>query len=122
MDISGFGWVRLEHLILDYNGTLALDGELSLGVEPLLAALAPSLNLHVVTTHNHDTAAQRLVLLFCQVHLLGPGDEIQAKLQYVRQLGEFSCVCLGNGRNDSCCKRRIWASRCWGRRAWSRRR
>ena len=27
-DIPGFGSLRIEHLVLDYNGTLALDGRM----------------------------------------------------------------------------------------------
>ena len=34
--IPGFGALRLEHLVLDYNGTLALDGRLLRGVGPRL--------------------------------------------------------------------------------------
>ena len=39
--IPGFGALRLEHLVLDYNGTLALDGRLLRGVRPRLRRLAP---------------------------------------------------------------------------------
>ena len=100
VDIPGFGQFRLEHLVLDYNGTLALDGELCPGVEPLLKALAESLSLHVLTADTHGSVARRLAHLPYLVHILGTGEETQAKLQYVRQLGGRTCACLGNGRND----------------------
>lgn len=32
--IPGFGLIQLEHLVCDYNGTLALDGALIDGVAP----------------------------------------------------------------------------------------
>jgi len=37
--IPGFGALRLQHLVLDYNGTLALDGRLLPAVRPRLRAL-----------------------------------------------------------------------------------
>jgi soluble P-type ATPase len=32
LDIPGFGALRLEHLAVDFNGTLAIDGKLLPGV------------------------------------------------------------------------------------------
>lgn len=100
LDIPCFGGLRLEHLVLDYNGTLALDGQLCPGVEPPLAQLAQDLRVHVLTADTHGSVAQRLAHLPYAVHILVTGDESQAKLRYVRGLGARVCVCLGNGRND----------------------
>lgn len=100
LDIAGFGNLELEHLVLDYNGTLALDGQLLEGVEPLLARLAAGLEIHVLTADTHGSVRRALAHLPYQVHVLGRGDETRAKQQFVRQLGAEACVCLGNGRND----------------------
>ena len=35
IDVPGFGALRLEHLVLDYNGTLACDGMLLEGVHEI---------------------------------------------------------------------------------------
>ena len=40
VDIPGYRELRLEHLVLDYNGTLAEDGKLLPGVATTLQALA----------------------------------------------------------------------------------
>ena len=40
IDIPGFGILRLEHLVLDYNGTIAVDGQPVQGVKERLIALA----------------------------------------------------------------------------------
>jgi len=40
LTVPGFGALRLEHLVLDYNGTLAVDGKLLPGVRDALGALA----------------------------------------------------------------------------------
>ncbi len=39
LDIPGFGVFRLENLILDYNGTLAIDGVLISGVREKIRSL-----------------------------------------------------------------------------------
>lgn len=49
VDIPGFGALRLRHLVLDSNGTLALDGRPFPGVKKRLAALAARLSIHVLT-------------------------------------------------------------------------
>ena len=49
VQVPGFGALVLEHLVLDFNGTLACDGELLPGVAERLAALAPKLSIHVLT-------------------------------------------------------------------------
>lgn len=100
MDISGWGRLELRHLVLDYNGTLALDGEPLPGVEERLADLAGQLTIHVLTADTHGSVRQSLAHLPYHVHVLGRGDESAAKLDYVRGLEARACACLGNGRND----------------------
>lgn len=100
IDIPGWGRLALRHLVLDYNGTLALDGQLLPGVEERLAVLAQRLAIHVLTADTHGSVRQRLAHLPYRVHVLGQGDETLAKLAYVRGLEARACACLGNGRND----------------------
>jgi len=40
IDIPGTGLLRLQHLVLDYNGTLATDGALLPGVDERARTLA----------------------------------------------------------------------------------
>ncbi|MEK6290565.1 MAG: hypothetical protein V4793_04085 [Paraburkholderia tropica] len=56
IDIPGFRTLNLAHLVLDFNGTLAVDGRLLDGVGPRLAALARELDLHVVTGNTYGDA------------------------------------------------------------------
>ena len=39
LEIPGYGAVRLAHLVLDYNGTLAVDGRLASGVTVHLSSI-----------------------------------------------------------------------------------
>jgi soluble P-type ATPase len=98
--IPGFGELALAHLVLDYNGTLALDGGLSPGVSERITALAGIMTVHVITADTFGTAAAALAGLAATVTVLGPGPEDAAKLAFVRSLGATATACIGNGRND----------------------
>ena len=100
VDIPGFGALRLEHLVLDYNGTLALDGEPLPGVLDAVRALSSSLTIHVVTADTFGTAARRLEGIPCRLSVLPGRDQDAAKRAYVEALGPTRVVCVGNGRND----------------------
>lgn len=100
IDIPDFGALRLAHLVLDYNGTLACDGRLLPEVLQTLRELTPQLQLHVVTADTYGDAGRQLKDFPCQLHILQQARQNEAKREYVRQLGASNCVCIGNGRND----------------------
>jgi soluble P-type ATPase len=101
IDIPGFRALRLQHLVLDYNGTLAADGQLLPGVPAALRALAGSLRIHVVTADTFGLAQQQLDGLPVEVVVLPPVGQADAKRAFVVALGADSVVAIGNGRNDS---------------------
>ncbi len=98
--IPGFGQVRLQHLVSDYNGTLALDGRLLPGVADAMRALSARLSIHVVTADTFGLAAAELVGLPIRLHITPVDSQDLAKLAYVQALGPDTVVAMGNGRND----------------------
>ncbi len=100
VSIPGFGSLRLQHLVLDYNGTLALDGELLAGVRAALDALSDRLDVHVVTADTFGKAESQLAGTRWTFKRLDERDQDTSKLEYVSRLGAESTVCIGNGRND----------------------
>lgn len=100
IDIPDFGHLRLAHLVLDYNGTLAFDGRLISGVADLLGLLADHLQIHIITADTFGSVQQAFTGSAYTVHVLSPGSEEEGKAVYVRELGSMSSVCIGNGRND----------------------
>lgn len=100
IDIPGYGCLRLGHLVMDYNGTLALDGGLVSGAEERLIRLSPSLDLHVVTADTHGGAQRFLKDLPCRLQILPSDHQAEAKSAYVAELGAETVVAIGNGRND----------------------
>ncbi len=99
-DIPGREALRIEHLLLDYNGTIAFDGLLIAGVEEILNSLADNLSLHVITADTFGTVRERVAGIRCHVETLPPGEQDMAKANYLRQIGANATVALGNGRND----------------------
>jgi soluble P-type ATPase len=100
VQVPGFRDLSLAYLVLDYNGTLATNGELLPGVRDRLAQLAPDLAIHVVTADTFGQARSALQGARCKLTVLGPGPQDDAKLNYVVQLGVIATVAIGNGRND----------------------
>lgn len=101
IDVPGQDRLALAHLVLDYNGTLALDGKPLDGVRERLDALSAALDVHVITADTFGSVAQQLQGFKVNLHLLSAGQQDVQKADYVRQLGEQSVVAMGNGRNDA---------------------
>lgn len=100
INIPDFGQLRLEHLVLDYNGTLALDGNLLDGVNQLLDRLNDHLHIHILTADTFGSVRQQFAGSPCTIHVLSAGNEEKGKADYIRRLGVQATVCIGNGRND----------------------
>ena len=98
--IPGYRNLHLQHLVLDYNGTLAQDGHLLDGVQPRLVNLAERLDLHVITADTFGQAQTNLASLPCKLIILPAQNQAQAKLAYVENLGRDQVAAIGNGRND----------------------
>lgn len=98
--IPGHGEIRLQYLVLDYNGTLAVDGILVPGVKRALTDLADKLEIHVLTADTFGQAAKDLEGIPCRLTILSDGNQDEGKRDFVRDLGADRTCCMGNGRND----------------------
>lgn len=100
VDIPGFGPLRIAHLVLDFNGTLAVDGRLRPGVKRRVARLSRQLRVHVLTADTFGRARAELRGMRCEIVILGSRRQDRAKAAYVRRLGAARTASIGNGRND----------------------
>jgi len=101
IDVPGFGRLELETLVLDFNGTIGVDGELIRGIAGRLAALSSEMRVVVVTADTHGGARYRLAGVPCEVVVIGAGDQAEAKADVLRRLGPARAAVIGNGRNDA---------------------
>jgi P-type E1-E2 ATPase len=101
LTIPGRGDLRLQHLVLDVNGTLALDGTLLEGVARRLSGLRDRLNLHMVTADTHGQQSVIDQLLNLSAVRIQRGNESAQKTEFVNSLGAESVVAIGQGANDA---------------------
>jgi P-type E1-E2 ATPase len=101
LTIPGRGVYGLEHLVMDVNGTLAIDGQLMDGIAKKIASLHDRLTVHLLTADTHGKQAvidQQLGLTAVRI---APGRESLQKAEYVRKLGSEKVVAIGQGANDA---------------------
>ncbi|HSB90782.1 MAG TPA: hypothetical protein VLD63_12230 [Anaerolineales bacterium] len=98
--IPGRETIRLDHLVCDVNGTLAVDGKLIDGVGRALNGLRDRLTLHLLTADTHGQQSTIDRQLGVRAVRVPAGDESETKAAYVRSLGE-SVVAIGQGANDA---------------------
>lgn len=92
--------LQLENLVLDFNGTLAINGRLILGVKERLNSLSEKLKIHVITGNTFGTAEEELAGINCELILLSQKNQRHEKENYINSLSKGKTVSIGNGRND----------------------
>ena len=99
IQIPGRELLTLNHLVLDYNGTIAEDGNIIEGIRPRLAELSKELSIYVITADTHGTAAKKCEGLPLQV-LTFPTTEVgKIKAEEAAKM-EGGVITIGNGFND----------------------
>lgn len=91
------GPTPFTHLVLDFTGTLSLDGALLPGVVERLERLASDLQVTVLTADTFGTARDALKELPVEVGIIRNGAE---KAGLVSAMGPEGVIAVGNGRND----------------------
>ncbi len=100
IEIPGHGTLNLSYLVMDYNGTLAIDGLLIEGVAERLVKLADLLEIHVITADTFGLARDQLKNLPVTIRIAAKENQAQQKLDYINTLGAEQTVAIGNGKND----------------------
>ncbi len=82
IEIPGFGALQLAHLVLDYNGALAVNGDLIEGVKSHLDELAGTLHIHMVTADTFGKAVPALNGMDDRLVILPLGNQAATKADY----------------------------------------
>ena len=82
--------MQLEYLLLDFNGTLAIDGKLIEGVKERLNALSETLTIHVLTGNTFKTAEYELKNIKCNIVLLPSENQGDEKGKYIQKDGLYT--------------------------------
>jgi len=100
IDIPGVKVIEAEHLVLDYNGTIAEDGKLIAGIAEVLNSLAAKIAVHIITADTFGKAKDGLKSVNCSLKILEKNNQQQQKLQFIEKLGKEKVIAIGNGFND----------------------
>lgn len=100
IDIPGRDAFGIRHVVCDYNGTIALDGQLLEGVAERIQAVAASAQVSVLTADTFGTVRAQCEGLPVNVRVFARDDASACKAAIVRELGAEGCLCVGNGFND----------------------
>jgi P-type E1-E2 ATPase len=89
--------IILDKLVLDYTGTLSLDGVMLPGVAGKLRKISKRMQITVLTADTFGKAKKCLAGLPCEVHIIKTGKD---KEQLVTEMGAHTVIAVGNGQND----------------------
>ena len=100
IEIPGFRTVEIDNLILDFNGTIALDGNLLDGVDGRLVELSHQVNIHIITADTFGLVERSCAGLPVRIQRIPPGEEADRKRILLEQMGCEHTAAMGNGAND----------------------
>lgn len=100
LSIPGQQELEIEHILLDFNGTIANGGRLIDGVSDMINDLSALLAFHVVTADTYGSVEKQLVGTECNLVKIAAHNQDQSKLDYLNQLDPRATIAVGNGRND----------------------
>lgn len=99
IEIPGREPLAVSHIILDYNGTIAEDGELLEKVKEPLLKLKERAELHVLTADTYGSVKKQCEPLGIDVRTFPREGAAVCKREIVKSLSGGR-VCIGNGFND----------------------
>ncbi len=99
--IPNYAALQLEHVVLDYNGTIAKDGALKASAKELIRRLSENYTVHIITADTFGSVAAQSEDLGIVLKILTSLDHTQEKADYIQALGSSRCAAFGNGNNDA---------------------
>ena len=98
--IPGRGNYTIKNVVVDLNGTIAVDGNIIQGVKEKMAILSQELDIFLVTADMNKNAERLVKDLPVTLYKIKEGEENNQKLQVVLKQGKDNTVSIGNGCND----------------------
>ena len=99
--IPNFKMLKIAHLVLDYNGTIAKDGKLLEEARTLLPKLSEKYAVHVITADTFGSVQRELEGFDLKIKVLSGTNHTREKATFIEELGATQTVAIGNGNNDA---------------------
>lgn len=101
VSIPGWGDIEIEYLLVDYNGTIALDGKIKAGVKELLEKISRYMRIFIVTADTYDSVDSDVDIMGFNVLKVKKENSAEEKAKIVKELGPEKVLAIGNGANDA---------------------
>lgn len=100
LDIPGRGILRIDYIVFDVNGTLAVDGELIPGVSEAIFKVQKYAEVFLLTANTHGKQKIIDAELGISATILKKGEEINQKQEFIERLSPEKVIAIGQGMND----------------------
>ncbi len=101
IEIPNYKSLKLQSLVLDYNGTIACDGYFKKELSAHLEELADSLKIYLLSADTFGSVTEQMQGLPVEVHILKSKNHTEEKAAFIEQIGADSVAAIGNGNNDA---------------------
>lgn len=98
--IPGRGELEIENVVLDYNGTIAVDGKIVEGVKELINRLKEHVNVYILMADTYGTVEEECSSLGAEILYIPKENPGVFKKEIVMKLNGHKTICVGNGYND----------------------
>ena len=99
--VPGWGELSLEYLMIDFNGTAAVDGKLKKDVKDTLEKLSRYIKIFIITADSYDSVDAEMTATTVTAIKVNKNSSGEEKAKVVRELGPEKVVAIGNGSNDA---------------------
>ena len=100
IDIPGWGNIAIGNIVIDLNGTIAIDGKVPLEVKEKINVLSDQAKIYILTADTQGTADKEIVGMNAELIKIPEEDSKQGKLDFLKTLSLEVTVAIGNGSND----------------------
>ncbi len=93
--------LEIEFLLIDFEGTLALDRRVHPKAKDKINLLSQRTKIYILTKGEKELVEETLKKVKAEIFYLTEGEISQRKLDLLRQMGATRTVAIGNGLDDA---------------------
>lgn len=101
IDIPGKGKMNIENLVLDFNGTIAYDGNIKNGIrEKIQRVHEMGINIYILTADTYHQATEQCKDMPVTLEIFDVDNAALSKREIVNNIDSKLTMTIGNGNND----------------------
>lgn len=101
IDIPGKGKMKIENLVLDFNGTIAYDGTIKDGIREKIQSLnEKDINIYILTADTYNLAKEQCADLPVELQIFDQDNAAISKREIFNKIDSQTTMTIGNGNND----------------------